>query len=146
MPYKPELYFVTHFCPTFLTHEAWSRWKLSSFLPVSCFSFFPSSSFPLPLLPPSHPTTTLPLFFLPSLLSYLNRKDILSSDHFFPHGEVWGVRGCFRTPPSWAGVRGPWKVTAQPRRAAGGREEGTLFSVMSRSSSALFMFKVLDKH
>ena len=67
------------------------------------------------------------LFFLPSLHSYLNRKDILSSDHFFsPWGGV-GIQGVFLLPsPSWAGVRRPWKVTAQPRSAAGGREEGNI--------------------
>lgn len=52
------------------------------------------------------------------------------SERFSPHGA--------------GGVRAPWKPPAQPPRPAGGRE-GTLFSVMSRSSSALFMFKVLPR-
>lgn len=66
VPYKPELYCRTHFCPTFLTHEggAWSRWKLSSPSCLLCFSFFPSSSSPPPPFPP--PTPQLPSSSFPS--------------------------------------------------------------------------------
>ena len=82
---------MTHFCPTFLTHEVWSRWKLSSFLPVSCFSFFPSSSFPLPLLPSLPPHNSPPPLFpsLSTLLLEQKRHSELRS-FFSPWGGVGG--------------------------------------------------------
>ena len=89
---------VTHFCPTFLTHEARSRWKLSSLLPVSSFSFFPSSSSPLPLLSSLPPQNSPPPLFpsLSTLLLEQKRHSELRS--FFPPWGGVGSQGVFPTP------------------------------------------------
>ena len=90
---------VTHFCPTFLTHEARSRWKLSSLLPVSSFSSFsPSSSSPLPLLPSLSPHNSPPPLF-PSLSTFLlEQKRHSELRSFFPPWGGVGSRGVFPTP------------------------------------------------